>query len=181
MLLDFRKFVGCKILEYFLSHPTQKKYLNELAKELAVSPRSIKIYCDLFEKDGIIKREITGNVHLFSTNNNHYRVQEMKRAYIANLLAEHHIETIQQTCISFAVYGSHASGLNDERSDLDLLIIGDEHQINKDSILTLQKTLDKEIQLTILSLIQWETMKKNDDPFAKAILRNHLLLVGAPL
>jgi predicted nucleotidyltransferase len=181
MLADFRKFVGCKILEYFLSYPTQKKYLNELARELAVSSRSIKIYCDLLEKDGIINREITGNVHLFSTNNNHYRVQEMKRAYIANLLAEHHIETIQQTCISFAVYGSHASGLYDERSDLDLLIIGDEHQINKDNLLNLQQTLGKEIHLTILSLTQWETMKKNNDPFAKAILQKHLLLAGAQL
>lgn len=181
MITVFRKFIGCKILEYFLSHPTQKKYLNELAKELAVSPRSIKIYCDLFEKDGIINREITGNVHLFSTNNNHYRVQEMKRAYIANLLAEHHIETIQHACISLAVYGSHASGLYDERSDLDLLIIGDEHQINKDKLLKLQQILGKEIQLTIFSLTEWETMKKNDDPFAKAILRNHLLLAGAQL
>jgi hypothetical protein len=181
MLADFRKFVGWKILEHFLQHPTQKKYLNELAKELDVSPRSVKIYCDLFEKDGIITREITGNVHHFSTNNNHYRVREMKRAYIANLLAEHNIETSPQTCISFALYGSHASGTYDEKSDLDLLLIGDERYINKDKLLKLQQKLNKEIQLTTLSLTQWETRKKNEDPFTKTILRNHLLLAGAPL
>jgi uncharacterized protein len=181
MLSEFRKFVGCKILEYFLRYPTTKRYINELAKELSISPRSVKIYCDLLEKDAILTKEVVGNVHLFSTNNNHYRVKEMKRAYIATLLAENDTEAILDDCISFAVYGSHASGTYDEHSDLDLLVIGDEHDIHKDKILKLQQTLDKQIQLTVLSLTQWETMKKNDDPFAKTILRNHLLISGAQL
>ena len=55
MLTVFRKFVGFKILEYFLKYPTAETYLKELAKKLQISPRSVKIYCDLFEKKGIIK------------------------------------------------------------------------------------------------------------------------------
>jgi len=86
MLTIFRRFVGFKILEYFLRYPTEKTYLKELAKKLQISPISVKIYCDLFDKEGIIKREIKGNMHIFTTNNDNFRVIEMKRAYFINLI-----------------------------------------------------------------------------------------------
>lgn len=181
MLSEFRKFVGFKILEYFLQHPTKKTYLNEIAKELGISARSVKIYCDLFDQDHIIIREKAGNAHFFSTNNQEFRVREMKRAYNANLLAEYAIEDITKSCISMALFGSFASGNHDEQSDIDILIIGDEHDINKDKIVTLMNQLHKEIQLTVLSLTQWETMKKKDDPLVRTILRNHILIKGVDL
>ena len=61
MLKEFRKYVGYKILEFFLKNPTKKTYLKELAKILEISPRSVKIYCDIFEKDNLIYREVKGN------------------------------------------------------------------------------------------------------------------------
>jgi len=39
MLSEFRKFVGFKILEYFLTHPIEKAYLKEIAKKLQVFSR----------------------------------------------------------------------------------------------------------------------------------------------
>ena len=181
MLTEFRKFVGFKILEYFLKNPTEKTYLNELAKKLKISSRSVKIYCDIFEKEEIIKREIKGNIHLFTTNNDNFRVREMKRTYFINLLAEMNIENISEEYVSIAIYGSHASGNYDEKSDIDLLIIGDEKHVKRDIIVKIMERIDKEIQLNVIPIIKWEKMKKDEDPFVKSIIRNHILIKGVEL
>jgi len=181
MLTIFRKFVGFKILEYFLKYPTEKTYLNELAKKLQISPRSVKIYCDLFDKEGIIKREIKGNMHIFATNNDNFRVREMKRAYFINLLAEMNIENIAEECASIAIYGSYASGNYDEKSDIDILIIGEEQQVKRDIIVKIMEIIGKEIQLNVIPIIKWEKMKKDKDHFVKNIIRNHVLIKGVEL
>lgn len=181
MLSTFRKFVGFKILEYFLRYPTEETYLNELAKKLQISPRSVKIYCDLFEKEGIIKREIKGNMHIFSTNNENFRVKEMKRAYFINLLAEMKIEKIAENCASIAIYGSYASGKYDEKSDIDIVVIGEERNVNRDSIVKIMQKIDKEIQLNVIPIIKWEKLKKEKDHFIQNILKNHILIKGVEL
>lgn len=181
MLIVFRKFVGFKVLEFFIKNPTEKIYLNELAKKLKVSPRSIKIYCDLFEKDELIRREIKGNMHLFSTNNDNFCIKEMKKAYISVLLKEMNIEKAGEDSISIAIYGSYASGNYDEKSDIDILIIGEEKNVKREIILNIMKRIGKEIQLTVIPTIEWEKMKKQNDPFVKNIIRNQILIKGAEL
>lgn len=181
MLSTFRKFVGFKILEYFLSYPTKEIYLNELAKKLNVSSGSIKNYCDLFRKKGLINREIKGNTHLFSTNNDKFFVRETKRAYTSLLLMEMNIEDIANNVVSIAVYGSHASGNYDENSDIDILIIGEEKNVNRDRIIKIMDKIGKEIQLNVFSTIQWEKMKGKNDPFVRSVLTNHILVKGVEL
>jgi len=181
MLTNFRKFIGFKILEYFINNPTGKIYLNELAKKLSVSSRSVKIYCDLFEKDGIIRREIKGNMHLFSTNNDNFCVREMKKTYISVLLREMSIEKIGESLISIAIYGSYASGNYDEKSDIDIVVIGEEKDVKREIVVDIMKKIDKEIQLTVIPTIKWEKMKKENDPFLKNIIKKHILVKGAEL
>ena len=181
MFKAFRKFVGFKILEYFLMNPTKKTYLKELAKKLEISPRSVKIYCDIFVKDGLINREIKGNMHLFSANNENFKIREMKRAFFINILGELGIDKISEECISIVIYGSHASGNYDEKSDIDLLVIGNEKQINRELVVKIMNKIDKEIQLNIIPMIRWEKMKKENDAFVKSVIRNHVLIKGVEL
>ena len=181
MLKEFRKFVGYKILEYFLMNPTKKTYLKELAKILDISPRSVKIYCDIFVKDKMINKEIKGNLHLFSTNNENFKVRELKKAFFINLLGELNIQNIADESTSIAIYGSHASGKFDEKSDIDLLVIGDDKQINKDLIVKIMNEINKEIQLNVIPMIKWEKMKKENDAFVRNIIKNHILIKGAEL
>jgi len=39
-----RKFVGFRVLEWFLVHPSGEVHLNELARDLEISPGSAKEY-----------------------------------------------------------------------------------------------------------------------------------------
>jgi len=181
MISTFKKFVGFKILEYFLKYPTEETYLKEIAKKLHISPRSVKIYCDLFVNEEIIKREIKGNMHIFTTNNDNFRVKEMKCAYFINLIAELGIEKIAEECISIAIYGSYASGNYDEKSDIDILIIGNEENVKREMIVKIMEKIGKEFQLTVIPTIKWEKMKKEKDHFVTNIIKNHILIKGVEL
>lgn len=53
--------------------------------------------------------------------------------------------------------------------------------MNRDSILKLQDSLKREVQLTLLPFHQWEIMKKEGDRFAESVLRKHILVCGVEL
>ena len=91
------------------------------------------------------------------------------------------IDHLAEDCTSLAIYGSFARGDIDERSDLDLLVVGEESNLDRDKVLKLQDALGREVQLTLLPYYKWETMKKEGDRFAGSILRKHVLVSGVEL
>ena len=181
LLSVFRKFVGFKLLEYFVTHPSCEVHLKELARRVKVSPRSVKIYCDLFEREGIIISERKGNLRLFKLNEGDFVVRELKRTYYLILLKELGIDRICSNCMSIAIYGSFALGDFDEKSDLDILVIGDGVQIDYDLLRIIEGKIDRRIQLTIISFHKWEEMKSRGDEFALNVMRKHVLIKGVPL
>ncbi len=181
MIREFRKFVGFKVLEFFITYPSVVVHLKELSRKIGISPGSAKTYCDIFERDGILRAKRKGNLRMITLNNSDFAVRELKKAYYAVLLKELGIEKIAENCTSLAIYGSFASGNFDEKSDLDILIIGEERNVNKDFVLELQEKLGREIQLTVMPYYIWEKMKREGDKFTESVLRNYILIKGAEL
>ena len=181
MLTDFDKFVGFKILKYFLFNPNNEIHLKELSRELNTSPSSINHYCNLFEKDNILKTQRKGNLRLIYLNNNSPYVTELKKCFGLLHLKENNIEKITIEPNILAVYGSYASGEFDERSDLDIIVIGKKNQVDKDFASKLEKKLGTQIQLTVIPYYEWEKMKKNKEPFSQEILKKHVVLKGGDL
>ena len=66
-------------------------------------------------------------------------------------------------------FWSFARGDIDERSDLDLLVIGEESDRNRDGILKLQNSLGREVQLTVIQYYRWKTIKKKGDTLHRRI------------
>jgi hypothetical protein len=181
MIGEFRKFVGNRILAWFLTHPTTTLGINPLARELGISPGSMKRYADLLEENGLITVTRAGTAHLLSLNNDDLIVRELKRSCMALLLREAGISGIAPSCISLAVYGSVATGTHDERSDIDVLVIGDEGGVAFDRIPAIETKMGHEVRVTILSYFQWEELKRQGDSFAANVLARHILFAGAEL
>lgn len=175
------KSLGFKVIEFFLTHPTLEIYLNELARHLEISKGSAKSYCDTIVKEGLISESAKGNLRLFKLNRDDFAVRELVKAYHLLKLKNLGIEFIAEGCTSLAIYGSFARGNIDERSDLDLLVIGEESNVNRDKVLKLRDTLGRDIQLTILPYYRWEAMKKEGDTFAESVLGKHVLVSGVEL
>ena len=77
------------------------------------------------------------------------------------------------------VFGSFLR--RDEPSDLDILVVGEEADVNRDQVLRIQESIDRQIQLTVLPHLDWVRMKKRKDRFAESILCNHVLIKGEEL
>jgi len=181
MLQEFEKFVGFRVLAWFLTHPTGEIHINKLARELGVSPGSVKSYADAFERDGLLTVTRLGTARLLSLDNDSFAARELKRACMALLLIRAGIEEIAPESIAVAIYGSTAAGTFDEQSDIDILIIGDESQVDHDRVPALEAETDREVQLTVVPYYRWERMKEEGDPFVTSVLQNHMLVRGARL
>jgi predicted nucleotidyltransferase len=175
------KFVGFRVLEFFLIHPSLEIHLNELARNLDIARGSAKGYCDIFVDEGLILESSKGNLRLFRLNRDDFAVREVTKAYYLLKLKHLGIERLAKGCTSLAIYGSFARGDIDERSDLDLLVIGEDGSVDRDEVLKLQDALNREVQLTLLPYYRWETMKKNGDKFAESVLKKHVLVSGVEL
>jgi predicted nucleotidyltransferase len=175
------KYVGLKVLGYFLTHPSEEIHLKELGRVLEISPGSAKKYCDDLAAFGLIQESALGNLRLLRLNRDDFAVRGMMTACHLFLFKELGIENLAEGCISFAIYGSFASGNFDERSDLDLLVIGEETDVKRDRVLAFQEKLGRSVQLTVLPYYRWEALKKEGDGFAESVLRDHVLVKGVEL
>jgi predicted nucleotidyltransferase len=180
MMDRLRNFVGFRVLELFLTHPSLEIHLNELARNLEIAQGSAKSYCDTFVDEGLILESSKGNLRLFKLNRDDFAVREMMRAYYLLKLKHLGVAGLAEGT-SLAIYGSFARGDIDELSDLDLLVIGEESSVDRDKVLKLQDALDREVQLTLLPYYRWETMKKEGNKFAESVLKKHILVSGVEL
>jgi len=181
MLREFEKFVGFRVLAWFLTHPTGEIHINKLARELGVSPGSVKAYADAFERDGLLTVTRLGTARLLSLDNDSFAVRELKRACMTLLLVRAGIEDLAPESIAVAIYGSTTAGTFDEQSDIDILIIGDESQVDHNRVPALEAETGREVQLTVVPYYRWEQMKEEGDPFVASVLQNHMLVAGARL
>jgi len=181
MLLKFRSFIGFKVLEFFLKNPSKEIHIRKLSRELEISPESAKTYCALFKKENILNERKQANLKLFRLNNENYLSKEFKKTYHLAYFKELGIEKIAKNEVSLAIYGSYASGKFDEKSDLDIIIIGENKDIDNKKLMALKNKINKEIQLTVIPYYKWGIMKKKGESFSKTVLKNHILIKGAEL
>jgi len=221
MIQEFSVFVGNRVLAWLLSHPSSAPGINELAREVGVSPASAKQYVDIFVRDGIVRKQKAGTAHLVSLNNEYVLVREMKRTFLVARLLEAGVAEgigeemesgwidesgrtpengasvesgvsedsphypvcrgIAPGCTSLALYGSGARGTYDEKSDIDLLVIGEESCVRYDAVQAVEEELGFELQVTVIPYYHWEQMLESVDVFARNVFRDHVLLGGVRL
>ena len=181
MIQEFNKFAGNKILGWLLMNPDANIGINELARELAASPATVMRYSNLFSDAGLVTIEKAGTAHLIRLNSGNPVVIELKKCAVILLLNDYGTCDIAGEAVSIALYGSAASGKFTGASDLDILVVGEEEQVNRDKVLEIQEKIGREIQLTVIPWHKFERMKKENDPFIRNVIDNHILLSGAEL
>lgn len=179
--MKLQEFSGIRILEWFLRHPTRKIHFKELCRELGLGPLTVKTYCEELIKREWLLQERNANLRIFYLNGSSWVAKALKRAYFLEQLRKEKIGAlVDETAISLALYGSHASGEYDEKSDIDILVIGRKERVDYRHAKRLEKRLGKSLQITVFPWEKWEGNRQRD-PFMLSVIKNHVLLKGAQL
>jgi predicted nucleotidyltransferase len=186
MIQEWNKFKGWSVLEFFLLNPNTKIHINELARQLKTSPRTAQMSCNMYNKEGLLRRKEIGNIHQFFLNENDSRVRILKKFIGPYLVSDKwHLNPFlekNKNILSVSIYGSFATGEYGDHSDLDILVItADEKKPDSSDLSKIELKLGREAAVTSIPHSKWRVMERKKDNFFLSIRKKSILIWGNPL
>ena len=179
------KYKDWKLLRIFLKYPDRGFYTKELARKTGIGSGTVNNFLRKIHKDNILIKEIIGNVHLYRLNNELEIIKQLKIFSTLIEFKQYNIpdEFLKQdeSIISLILYGSHANGENDPKSDIDLLLITNKKKEFTTVIQKLENKLGKTVSIQIMTISDWQKLKEKDKVFYESILENNIVLYGSGL
>src|SRR3989344_2153372 len=168
-----------KVVRFFLENPYEEVYLRQLAKRLKLSPFAIKKYSDLLLKENLITEERKANLRYFKANINNLFFRQLKISFSINsIIKSKLIDFLKENLTnisSITLFGSIAKGNDDRNSDVDILIIGVDKQVD---ITKFEEKMNKKITTHIFSWSEWNKKAKEDVAFYYEVVNYGVNLYG---
>ena len=156
--------------------------LREIAKKARVGPSTAKASLDYLEKNWFVERKVVGKTHLLKVEGSSPLVKQAKILFFleelnfSGLIQEMLEKFSSESLISITLYGSVAKGLDDQQSDIDLLIIT-RKKINNLSFKS-EKKLSREVTYLEYTYHDWKEKAEKDPTFYKEVIFNCIPLYG---
>jgi predicted nucleotidyltransferase len=181
LLTEWQKFKGWAVLQFFLAKG-ERIHLKGLSRELKISPQTAQFYLRLYEQDQILEKEKIGNMALYKLATN-FKTMELKRLYFLLIIEKYINSFVKENpeITSLLLYGSHADGTYDKNSDIDLLIISQNKNLNLGKLKSMEINLGKEVKTEVFSLGALRQLANKQNNFYNSVIRNNISLYGAKL
>ncbi len=153
-----------KIMEFFYNNPTTKLHLRELARQVGLSPTGASKILNKLVKENLILREEISAATFYKPNSENDLFFVFKRAsnllkLRSSVLLSSLIEKYSRPdCI--VVFGSYASGMDTEQSDIDIAIITKKHI--KLNLAQFEKEFNRKINVLEIDLSKSSKEFKNN-------------------
>jgi len=178
-MISLRSEVTKKILNYFFINPHAKHYINELARILNQDPKNVDRKLKYLEKNGLLESDFLGKQRYFRLSQGYPLLKEYRKIILASIGIEQILKKIlaQDKQIKEAyIFGSYAKNNMDASSDIDLLIIGNHSPISlRKKINKIQEETNREINIINLSEREFETKRKEKNPFIVNIFSEKII------
>ena len=164
-----------KLLTLFFTNPEKDFYLREIEKLIKENITSIRRELISLKKIGLFSEYLKGNNKYYKLNKNFSLYPELKNIIFKTTgikgILEQSLKKIKKIKLSF-IYGSYAKGIEKEKSDIDLMIIGTPNYTQTlKSLKKIEKKLNREIDFIIYSEKEF-AKKLKDNYFIRAVIKS---------
>lgn len=179
----FSSRVRAKVLAAFFLSPGEKHNAWELAQSLKENYSAVWKELARLEGLGVLTSEQRGNSKDYQVNPDCPIALELRSIVLktegVGMALKSKLQEMAGVKEAF-VYGSYASGEADERSDLDVMIIGEVNLGQLAPIISgLEKELNRPINYVIYSEDEWKKKAAIRDPFWENVTRApKIILIG---
>jgi predicted nucleotidyltransferase len=144
-------------------------HLREIARRTDVTPPYVKKEIEKLKKLNLVTETRRGNQKIFKINKSSPLYEDLKRMFLkTEVLGDVIKESLKNEDIKYAlIFGSFAKGEENEKSDIDLLVIG---SLKEESILKIVRDSESKTGREI-NYILW-----NEKEFEKRAKEGHHLL-----
>ncbi len=158
-----------KLLTLFFTNPEKDFYLREIEKLIKENITSVRRELISLKKIGLFEEYLRGNNKYYKLNKDFPFYSELKNIIFKTTgikgVLEQILKKIKNIKLSF-IYGSYAKGIENEKSDIDLMIIGSPNYTQTlKSLKNIEKKLNREIDFIIY----------NEKEFAKKLKDNYFV------
>lgn len=159
--------VKMKILAFFLDNPSKEFYESEVRKRIGVSSGSANRYLKELAREGILVMSKKGAMNFFMLDAGSTLAKKLKVARSFSMPVTQEIKKLGKDLgVKIYLYGSVARGEDTEKSDWDLLVIGEaKMDALERGIRPLEQKFRREIKALLLTKRDWARMKAKDPAF----------------
>lgn len=172
-----------ELITWFVSHPGERFHYSQLLNIFAASAQSVQNELKRLEKVGLLSSQKEGNIRFYWANQDFILYPEIKSIIFKTVGVGDELKKslakIGDIKSAF-IYGSVAKNLEDARSDIDVMIIGDvsEDALNK-AILKAEEHLGREVNYSIFSPSDWKKQMKAKKAFVANVAKDKkIFLIG---
>ncbi|OPY27558.1 MAG: Nucleotidyltransferase domain protein [Methanocella sp. PtaU1.Bin125] len=168
---------GIRLLNLFLFSPTAEFHQAEAIKRSGLSRTTVARLLKEFRKEGLLRVTRKGDLTLYSIVSGHPVVRQLKIFLNVTNLYEV-FQSLSGHDIEVYLYGSAARGDDEERSDIDLLIIAGPN--NQEVLKVLEKArrkISREINAVIYSPADYARLPETDNLFYNNVEKDKIAII----
>ena len=170
-----------ELINWFVTHPGERTHYNELIRILAANPPSIQRELKRLESTGLLQSSKEANVKFYWVNQGFLLYPEIKAIVMKTVglgdTLRRELQGLEEIEVAF-IYGSVARDLEDARSDIDLMVIGDAGvDIIHGAVSESEKSLGREVNYSVFDVAEWRQRVKRKDAFIIDVLKKPKIFI----
>lgn len=163
-----------------LTQPLKKFSISDLSKEADMAGSAASYCLDYMLKNKLVKFGKVGRTHQYQANLDNFLARQWKILFSSEeihgkCVVEHILKNAKHVT-SIILYGSVAMGIDDEKSDIDILVIADGKKA--DEVYGLMAVKQRELNISIYSPMEWRKKASSDKIFYEQVVINSIALYG---
>lgn len=180
--MNLNDYAIVRAMRVVLTRPIKKFSIVELAKETRLAPSAAKYALDYMLKRGLVKDGRIGRIHQYQADLYSYLTRQWKIVFSLEDL--HNAKVVEgmlrtrKSILNIALYGSVATGRDDEKSDVDILVIADTDLNGKKEIIAVGTRILREINISVYTPLEWRRKAQADKVFYENVILDSIALYG---